>query len=143
MLLSKIARLVNKALAGELLMYEDMTYYLDKAIDGINNELNTTFPVFSELDDFATEYNFFPDTYIRQVVIPGAAWRYFNADEEGNNGSPQYETDMREGLFYMKRDYSDKIPEEYQSDNTGGILFEVESVTGDRGLEIDGINWQL
>ena len=138
--------LVNKALAGEMLMYDDMVAYLDKAIDSINNELNTIYPVFSDLAQGVIEYNYIPDRYIRQVVIPATAWRYYNADEEGNNGSPQYEADMREGLFYMKRDYSDAIPLEYRSTSMGGITFAVEDAetgTGQRGVEIDGSFWQL
>lgn len=144
MKLQRITTLVNQALAGEMLMYDDMVYYLDKAIDSINNELSTTFPVFSALDSTVLDYDFFPDTYIRQVVIPGAAWRYFNADEEGNAGSPQYELDTREGLFYMKRDYSSMIPDEYNSLTIGGVRFKLEEdEISDRGLEINESIWWI
>lgn len=139
-----IVNRVNRKLAGEIETLEEIRDYLDDVIDMINTELNTIFPAFSELVDGTVEYDFFPDRYVRSVLIPGAAFYYYQADEEGINASPGYENEFNKGLFFMKRDYSSSIPEEYQaSSKQGSITFEVEEVTGVRGLEVDGSIWNL
>ena len=63
MLITNIQKLLNSALAGETLSIKEMLPHLDAAIDGINDKLNTCYPVFSDLDLTAAgaEYSFFPD----------------------------------------------------------------------------------
>lgn len=142
--LTNIVNRVNRKLAGEILSLPELRDFMDDAIDMINTELNTTFPAVSELEEGVTDYNFFPDKFIRMVLVPGTAFYYYQADEEGINASPGYENEFNKGLFYMKRDYSSQIPEEYQApDNQGTITFTVENITGDRGLEISDDNWRL
>ena len=141
MLLSQVQKLFNDALAGETLSYKEMLPHLDAAIDEINTKLNTIYPVFSEVP-YATsesEYNFFPDKYIRMAVIPGAAWHFYVMDEEGLQTAPQYQANFENGKFIMQRDMLYKIPEEYQDDdNNGFIVGDPESdIFGDRGLVVD------
>ena len=77
MKLSQINKQLNIALAGETITIQEMLPFLDYAIDAINEKLNANYPVFSDLDIHTdTDYNYFPDKYIRMAVIPGAAWRY-------------------------------------------------------------------
>lgn len=145
--ISKIINRINRKLAGELLVSSELYDFMDDVIDRINTELNTTYPAFSELDSVVIDYNYFPDKYIRSVLVPGAAYFYYQADEEGIDTAPAYENKMLEGLFYMKRDFSSQIPEEYQAPDTQGTLtFTVEDEetgTGERGVEVDGSVWQL
>lgn len=128
MLYNKIIELVSKHLADELVSESEMLSYMDRVIDDINNQMSTSFPTFTEFKEDnisipATEldYNIFPDKYIRTVVVPGAAFKYYTTDEEGGYASPKYEEDYRQGLFYMLRDYSFSVPEKYRLDNQGYI----------------------
>lgn len=141
MLLTQVQKLFNEALAGETLSYKEMLPHLDAAVDGINTTLNTIYPVFSEVpyENSESEYSFFPDKYIRLVVIPGAAWHFYVMDEEGLQTAPQYQTDFENGKFLMQRDMLYKIPEEFQDDDQQGfIVGDPESdIFGDRGLVVD------
>lgn len=136
-----IISLISKHLADELVSESEMLSYMDRVIDDINTRLNATFPTFTEFkeeqiaaDPNITEidYTAIPDKYIRSVVIPGAAHKYYTTDEEGGYSSPKYEEDYNTGLFYMIRDFSFSIPPEYQADNQGYI-----NITGsDSGLVV-------
>lgn len=136
MLFNQVQKLFNDALAGETLSINEMLPHLDAAVDGINSTLNTKYPVFSEVTNGT--YDFFPDKYIRTVVIPGAAWHFYVMDEEGLQTAPQYQQDYERGKFIMQRDMLYKIPEEYQDDDQQGfIVGDPESdLFGDRGLTV-------
>ena len=139
MKITKIRNLVNMALAGEMLTFQELKPHLDYAIDEINDMLNSTFPVFSELESEAEDYNYFPDKYIRQVVIPGAAWHFYVYDEEGVVTAQQYQLDFENGKFKMLRDYSEQIPEEYQAETESHVIDNPDNMTtGDRGLKVYG-----
>ena len=123
-----IIGLISKHLGDEIISEGEMLDYMDRTIDSINTQLNTSFPTFTEfkelngnLDATQLDYNVFPDKYIRTVVVPGAAFEYYTTDEEGSYAAPKYEEAYRQGLFYMIRDYSFCIPEEYQEDEQGYI----------------------
>ena len=149
MTLQEIVNRVNKLLAGERHSFAQLVDYLDRTIDDINSQLNSTFPVFSELPDGKAEYDYFPDRYIRSVVTVGAAWYYFSTDEEGNQTAPQYMYDYERGMFTMSRDYHNLVPLEYQQgvhlDEEGNIigydstgLYEPRSaIEGERGVTVD------
>lgn len=120
-----IVKLSNKYLAGEQLTLSRLLPFLDAVIDDINSELNATFPTFSELnfvelsDDVV--YDCFPDKYIRSVVCLGAACKFYATDEEGEAVAQDYQMRYNQNLFYMLRDYVDRVPLVYQSDDTGGV----------------------
>lgn len=121
-----IIGLVSKHLGDELVSEGEMLSYLDRVIDDINAQLNAAFPTFTEhkeanadVDGMYLDYTAIPDKYIRTVVIPGAAFKYYTTDEEGSYAAPKYEEDYKQGMFYMLRDFSFKIPEEYQADDQG------------------------
>lgn len=141
MLLTQVQKLFNDALAGETLSLKEMLPHLDAAIDSINAKLNSTYPVFSDIPHATVDavYDFFPDKYIRTVVIPGAAWHFYVMDEEGLQTAPQYQQDFENGKFIMQRDMLYKIPEEYQDDDHAGfVVGDPESdIFGDRGLVVD------
>lgn len=138
MQLKDITSNVNKCLAGELLTYSELKFYLDKTIDDINSQLNSKYPAFSELDTTATEYTAFPDRFIRQVVIPGAAWYYYVADEEGTPTAQQYASDYQRGLNLMLRDMLYGVPAEYQVDTMqGSATFAYEADGNTPGIEVN------
>lgn len=123
-----IINLISKHLADELVSETEMLSYMDRVIDDINASLNAVFPTFTEFKDSngdvpneLLDYTAIPDKYIRTVVIPGAAFKYYTTDEEGSYAAPKYEEDYKQGLFYMLRDFSFSIPEEYQADNQGYV----------------------
>jgi hypothetical protein len=129
--------LISKHLADELVSEAEMLSYMDRVIDDINTRLNTVFPTFTEWKeanaDVSAElldYTAIPDKYLRTVVVPGAAFKFYTTDEEGGYSSPKYEEDYRQGLFYMERDFSFSIPDKYRADEQGYI--EIESM--DMGL---------
>lgn len=120
MVVSDIVSGVNAKLAGETLTYNQLRLFLDETIDDINAELNAKFPIFTGLGD-GEDYNFFPDKYIRSVVITGAAHKFYVTDEEGIMTAQQYAYDYADRLFTMKRDYTCKVPLEYREDAQGFV----------------------
>ena len=124
MLLNDVVRMVNEKLAGELLTFNELKDHLDATIDDINARLDSTFPTFGEFHESYTQepdYNFFPDKYIRSVVINGAAFYFFMVDEEGSEVAPAFAREYEKNMFIMERDFIDKVPEDYQADNTGSL----------------------
>lgn len=133
MIINNIVKNVNKYLAGEQLTYNQLEPFLDGVIDDINYALSSTFPAFSDLSvdpGFTgnTEYDYFPDTYVRSVVIIGAAYKFYIMDEEGIQTAEKYAYDYEKGLFSMQRDYIDRVPEEYQSESTGSIEVDIDAL---------------
>lgn len=138
---STLLTLISKRLADELVSQSEMLNYMDSVVDDINDQLNATFPTFTEfmvensaVTVEALDYTAFPDKYIRTVVVPGTAFKYYTTDEEGSYAAPKYEEEYKQGMFYMLRDYSFRVPEQYQADEQGYI--EVEG--SDDGLVIPG-----
>lgn len=146
MLKPTVTQLFNEKLAGELFNYDEIVSYLDLVIDEINADLSSKFPTFSEFtatqfpnykaelytnEDGSIDrearnavynnYDLFPDKYIRSVVIPGAAYKWFSVDEEGASTAPLFQQEYEKARFEMVRDYIDFVPEEYIDDNTGAI----------------------
>lgn len=142
MKITDIRKLVNQALAGELLTYGEMRPHLDFTIDEINTTLDSCFPVFSDLESENDVYDYFPDKFIRTVVVPGAAWHFYVNDEEGASTAQQYQLDFEKGKYIMLRDYIDKVPEEYQADNNAHVPDNSDNMTlGDRGLTLYGTDF--
>lgn len=115
--IAKICTLINQSLAGEMLRQDELMLYMDKVIDDINNQLNSNYPTFSEYtSEFFPDYpnyNVFPEKYIRNVVVPGAAYNFYKVDEEGNNTAPLFRQEYQTNLFYMVRDMMDSVPSKY------------------------------
>ena len=131
MTLTKITQRVNQYLAGENLSYSEIEIHLDSVMDDINHELDSTFPVFSEFPNTTPgypDYTFIPDRYIRSVVCLGAAFKFFLTDEEGAQVADRYDKEYQKALFMMKRDYSHKVPLEYQAEDQGFVEFETNEV---------------
>ena len=141
MTIKDITKQFNVLLAGDNLATREIIPHLDFAVDRINETLNTVYPVVSEVydsTDLSVQYNYFPDKYIRQVVLPGAAWHYYVTDEEGLNTAAQYKEDFDHGLYIMQRDMLYDIPEEYMADELCGTTGSVNINhwnLGYRGIE--------
>lgn len=130
MLVTNIIKRINKTLAGEQLTYSQLEPFLDEVIDDINTQLNSTYPVFSDLEfGPELEYNYFPEKFIRSVVIKGAAYKFYLMDEEGMQTADAFNYDYQLALFNMVRDYIDQVPEEYAALYTGGIKIEEDFET--------------
>ena len=127
---------VNTLLAGETLTLNQMRLFLDSVIDEINDKLSSKFPTFEALTE-SGEYDYFPDNFIRSVVIKGAAYKFYVTDEEGTPTAVQYKFDYLDALFIMERDYSCKVPVEYQDYERGYVVTPSETApyikTGWRG----------
>ena len=124
MRISEIIKRVNEKLAGETLLYSQLEVFLDEVVDDINAKLNSKFPSFSTVytaDALKNDvgYDYFPEKYIRSVVVTGAAYKFFCTDEEGLPTAQQYAFDYNTNLFIMERDYSNQVPEEYQASEQG------------------------
>ena len=127
MTINEIVKRINKALAGEQLVYSRLEPFMDEVIDDINEKLNAKYPSFSSLraiDAFSgeTDYNYFPEHYIRKVLIKGTAYKFYIMDEEGMQTADMYGYDYQNALFTMMRDYIEKVPEEYRADYSGGLM---------------------
>lgn len=138
MTINKIVAAINAKLAGELYTIADLTIFIDSAIDDINTKLNTCFPVLSEMDPGTVEYTAIPDKYIRSVVIPGAAFKFYTMDEEGISSAPKYEEEFIQNLFYMERDYLMLVPEEFLADMQQGTYTFKEAWEPEREVRLDG-----
>lgn len=147
MLIGNIVKRINNMLAGEQLVYSQLEPYLDEVIDDINRNLNSCFPAFSEIEKDIlhiadTNYNFFPERYIREVVCKGAAFKFYIMDEEGSPTAEQYGQDYLTALFYMTRDFIEYVPPEYQAKTKGSLLIdECEAVSARNPFPLDIWNW--
>lgn len=138
--INTIVKNINKQLAGEMLRYDELEPFLDATIDDINARLSSKFPSFSEWVfnhelKYDGDYNLFPDTYIRTVVIKGAAHKWYLADEEGENAGNAFGAEYQQGLFLMQRDYILRVPVQYQNDEAGYAEMEWELQTS-LGIDI-------
>lgn len=137
--LTKIVDRINDRLAGELLTYDQMKYLLDAVIDDINMKLNAKYPVFTDFNNTVytsiyPNYNFFPDKYIRTVVVPGVAHKFYNVDEEGILADPELKVEYLSGLFIMERDYADQVPAAYQETGQGYLTAPSETTDSDENI---------
>ena len=126
MTISKIVKRINEELAGELLTYGELETFLDQVIDDINHQLDSKFPAFSDFSaetypDRYPDYNFFPEEYIRNVVIKGAAYKFYVMDEEGIPTAQMFQYNYQDQLFYMLRDYLEYVPEEFKKDGYSAV----------------------
>ena len=147
MYLSELTIRINQKLGDDSRTQTELLSYMDAVIDDINTALSSKFPTFSEVGrdylklylktgvpninfempskyaasetDF--DYNFFPDKYLRSVLVVGTALKVYEVDEEGNQTALMFKYDYDNQLFFMVRDYSFSIPEQYQEDGQGYI----------------------
>lgn len=151
---------VNAYLAGEQLSYSQLKPFLDDTIDDINQQLNSIYPVFSELPASLEAYTYFPDIYIRKVVCVGAAWYFYKADEEGIDSAPAYKEQYQQALYMMSRDMMNVVPEQYkqgyvdpatlapgevapEAPVVGVIKIEPDGDLTPQGVTIDGNSWNI
>ena len=119
----------------------DMLGYMDLVIDDINDALQACFPTFSEWAAYCevynetnpdktplnpNNYNAFPDSYLRKVVAPGAAMKFYSNDEEGEQVASKFYIDYEQAKALMARDYISQVPEHFQNNDGGYIEFEYE-----------------
>ena len=129
MTIVQMTQLINEKLAGETLHPTQLLSYMDDVIDEINTELNSCFPSITEFitdqetgdKNYSENYNLFPESYIRSVLILGAAFKFYVTDEEGSNTAQLYQAQYKSNLFKMVRDYIWEVPEEYQNDSGGFV----------------------
>lgn len=119
MTIENIVQGVNDQLAGELLTYTNIRPLLNEVIDEINASLDACFPEFTSN---TTEYNYFPDRYIRSVLIKGTAFKFYIIDEEGIPSAQQFNYNYQDALFRMVRDYLEDIPDEYKADHKASVF---------------------
>lgn len=127
---------LNSLLAGEMLSMEMCKQHINYAIGEINVQLNACFPMLTDVSDLSENYTAIPDNYITMVVLPGAAHHYYMVDDEGTTSERDFGNQFEQGKFYMLRDYSCMIPEEYQNDNIniGSVQSTYEDYKGGRGV---------
>ncbi len=133
MLVSTIVKNINQQLADEQFPYSQLERFMDAVIDDINDTLNSCFPTFGELREAndnvpPQEYNYFPDKYLRSVLVKGAAYKYYIMDEEGMATAEAYNYEYADALFRMQRDYQDLVPEEYQADRPGAVDIAIDNL---------------
>lgn len=148
MRVEEILKLINKQLNDEMFSWAEIKGFANAVIDDINDELAATFPTFSQAEGFPGydgDYTYFPETYIRSVVIIGTAYKYYAAEEEGEPIAYDLRQQYRSALFIMKRDYLAHVPEIFQADNRGVLEmpwggkkgdFPVDCIFGKGGEEV-------
>ena len=68
-----------------------------------------------------SNYDAFPDKYLRSVVALGTAVKFYTRDEEGEQIAQDYQNRYEMALFKMTRDYHNQVPWYFQ-ENTGGFI---------------------
>lgn len=68
-----------------------------------------------------SNYDAFPDKYLRSVVALGVAVKFYTRDEEGEQIAQDYQNRYEMALFKMTRDYHNQVPWYFQ-ENTGGFI---------------------
>ena len=68
-----------------------------------------------------SNYDAFPDKYLRSVVALGVAVKFYTRDEEGEQTAQDYQNRYEMALFKMTRDYHNQVPWYFQ-ENTGGFI---------------------
>ena len=126
MTITNIVKKINDELAGELLTYKELEPFLDQVIDDINAQLDAKFPAFSDFTydnypDRYPNYNFFPERYIREVVIKGAAYKWYVMDEEGIPTAQMFQYNYQDQMFIMLRDYLEDIPTEFREQHQASV----------------------
>lgn len=123
MKIANITSKINELLAGEMLSQTDLLPFMDEVIDEINETLDSTFPVMSEvIESGKTDYDFFPDRYVRTVLIKGTAYKFYLMDEEGIQTAQQYGYNYIDAMFTMQRDYLEDVPEEYKAVHQSSVV---------------------
>lgn len=95
-----------------------------------------------------TNYDAFPDEYLRTVVALGVAVKFYTRDEEGEQIALDYQNRYEAALFKMVRDYHNRVPWYFQ-DNTGGFIdftYEEEMLPWDlrpRGVVLHGSDTEV
>lgn len=134
MTINEIVKRVNRLLSGEMLIYSELEEHLDSVIDDINARLNSNYPAFSEFKAAThptyPDYNFFPERYMRSVVLPGAATKFYTQDTEGIEAAPEFMRNYQTNLFYMERDYLEHVPTAYQAVEKRGLLTQDPTLDG-------------
>lgn len=144
--INKVVLQVNRLLGDELYPYSKLEQFLDAVVDEINDNLSACFPVFSDVVEDPTktdvDYDCFPDKYIREVVIKGAAYKFLIQDEEGIPTATQYGYEYKDAMFVMLRDYAREVPAQYDVDHIAAVDTSFEDLSE---LEIDPIltGWWL
>lgn len=126
-----ILALLNKKLNDEKLTWQQAVRFLDSTIDDINRELHSVYPTFTvaeTLPGYTQNYNFFPDQYVRDVVVIGGAYKFYADEEEGEPIARVFQSEYASALFYMKRDWMSQVPTLFQQSD-GGTLTLGENVT--------------
>lgn len=118
----KIVEHVNRQMDDEMYVWFDIEYIAQKVLDEINDRLSSNFPEIEGFgEDEGADYNFFPNRWIRGVLIPGIIYELLVVQDEFENLSFQRLREKQEGLEKMFRDYT--VPEEYQLDGDIGVMF--------------------
>ena len=136
-----LIQLISHKLADELLSPTQLLKHMDSVIDDINTQLNSAFHTFTEemqrQGTIALDYTAIPDKYLRSVVVVGAATKYYEIDEEGNPAAQSFAQDYNQQLFYMLRDYSFSVPEQYRVKTVQGVIGLDNEKLNNPGLSLD------
>lgn len=123
MKITNITAKVNELLAGEILAQNDLVPFMDEVIDEINENLDSTFPSMSDaIAEGKENYDYFPDRYIRTVLIKGTAYKFYVMDEEGIQTAQQYQYNYIDAMFKMQRDFLEDVPEEYKAVHQSSVV---------------------
>lgn len=149
MIILNLRNYINRNyITSEHLHPTDMLGYMDSVIDDINEDLQAKFPTFSEWAAYCdihnianpdntldpNNYSVIPDVYLRKVVAPGAALKFYSNDEEGEQVASKYYIDYEKARSFMIRDYINLVPLEFQN-NEGGYVEMVNNLEP-KGAEI-------
>lgn len=122
MQITNLVKRINQLLDGNIQSYTDLVPHLDSAMDDINADLSSVFPVFSDLPTGTLVYEYFPDRYLRECVALGAAYYFYMTDEEGGQPPMGYAQRYAQARFQMIRDYLHLVPVTYHVKYTAGSV---------------------
>lgn len=141
---SELVAKVNEQLWEGLYLYTDMEEEFDEAIDEINAGLDSNFPDFSEVmtEDDSTysrdvdgiETLYFPEKYLRNLVVPFVVAAIFRREAEFGN---EYFTANEKAVKWMANMFNNfytLVPEEFRVIESGTFQMNPHAVEPDEDL---------
>lgn len=132
----ELMQYLNRLTVGYRLIWDDVKYDADKAINKINDYLGTCYPDMSDVMIAPhSTYSIivkgkplpiFPKRYIISIVIPYIASEVLARDEEFTTIYNKYLVEVEEGLYNMFQNEFNKVPPMFRQDKDEGVFFAVD-----------------
>lgn len=110
MRIEKIISQINILINNGLYSYLELEPHLDSIVVQINKKLYAKFPLFSVVTENRDTYDYFPDEYIIDIIIPGTTARILEIEDEFETQYQVYNSRWQANLNSMAAEYVNHVP---------------------------------